>query len=287
MISIWVDSEEEAQQYLYHYTTIETLILYILPQMSLKFSSIKKTNDPEEIYDHGFTMEHDMNIEKKLEKELIDQFIPNQKKFADALSRDMKILCCTQDYIPEQIDFVRNTGRGFLKPRMWAQYSNNHKGVCLILDRKRIIEKFNNKFADQYHLSRSVIYEYNCEKIRESIEAYTLKTSELIANDIEKVVEKRKRKFEDIYYFSKHPDWRDENEYRFLIKDTSKDNPSIELDGILKGIIMGTQADELVYNAIHIMIQNFTNIPDIYKLVYFNNSYLLSPLLLDDEKNKK
>jgi len=62
MISTKINNEEDTQEYLYHYTTIETLVLYILPQKTLRFSNIRETNDPEEIYDHGFQMNDDLRF---------------------------------------------------------------------------------------------------------------------------------------------------------------------------------------------------------------------------------
>lgn len=278
MLSTWIDKEKDAEEFLYHYKTIETLLLYILPQKMLIFSDIRKTNDPEEIYDHGFQMSYDLELGIDSKDECIEEFIPNQQRFSDALRKEVKILCCSQDNCPKQFDFVRNTGRGFLKPRMWAQYSNNHKGVCLVLNRKKFIEKFNSNFHNRFHMSREIIYEFDYEKLEKSIRAYTLNTSELKGRDIEEVVADRIESFTDIYYFSKHPDWKEENEYRFLIKAKPNENPKIELDGILNSIILGTQADDLLYKPIEIMVEKFSYIPDIYKLNYFNNSYFLVPL---------
>ncbi len=283
MISTKINNEEDTQEYLYHYTTIETLVLYILPQKTLRFSNIRETNDPEEIYDHGFQMNDDLGGGMEPQDAFFAQFVTNQKRFADALRKAVKVLCCSQDSIPKQMDFPRNKGRGFIKPRMWAQYSDNHKGVCLVLDKKKFVEKFDDEFCDRYHLSRDVIYEYDYDKLEASVEAYTLYTSELKENSIEKVVENRIEKFADIYYFSKHPDWRDENEYRFLIKDTSEENPGIGLDGILKGIIVGTRADKLLYEPIRIMSQQFSVVPELYELVYINSDYFLFPMQKDNK----
>ena len=127
-------------------------------------------------------------------------------------------------------------------------------------------------------MARNIIYGFNCyEKLESWTSAYTLYASELKENGLEKVVEKRIERFADIYYFSKHPDWKEENEYRLLVRDKSNENPIIELDGILEGIVLGIQADDLLHKPIQIMIERFSAIPDIYKLHYFNQSYFLIP----------
>ena len=51
-----------------------------------------------------------------------------------------------------------------------------------------------------------------------------------------------------------------------MIKAKPNENPKIELDGILNSIILGTQADDLLYKPIEIMVEKFSYIPDIYKL---------------------
>lgn len=107
------------EEYLYHYTTVETLLFYILPQKTLRFSDIRKTNDPEEIYDHGFQLCEDVEPGPDVYGEYIREFEINQKKFADILRKEAKIRCCSQDSPPGRLEILRNNGRGYLRPRMW------------------------------------------------------------------------------------------------------------------------------------------------------------------------
>ncbi|MBO6047911.1 MAG: hypothetical protein J6P61_09245, partial [Erysipelotrichaceae bacterium] len=85
--------------YLYHYTSIETLLLYILPEKRLRFSSIKTTNDPEESYDQN-VFHGDMSLDQLNE-------------FSHILKNQARIVSLTQD----------GDYKGYEKPRMWAQYS--------------------------------------------------------------------------------------------------------------------------------------------------------------------
>lgn len=279
MFSEIIETKEEAEEFLYHYTTMETLLFYILPQKTLKFSEIRKTNDPEEIYGRGYSMKDDLEILKDpQEKEKWkDKFFINQKKFSDALQKEARILCCSQDRIPAPLEAMKGIGRGFLKPRMWAQYADNHKGICLVLDREKMVKRFNDKFKSLYHVSDEISYVINENRMEKQINAYSIYTSELKGKDIEEVVENRIKTYADIYYFTKHPDWRDENEYRFLVKNNSKEDLYIDIDGILQYIIMGTNSDDLLKETIEILTEKFLKVPELMKLLYFNGYFNLCP----------
>lgn len=282
MLSTVIFNEDDAKKYLYHYTTIEKLLLYILPQKELKFSNIRYTNDPYESYERGFHMCDDLNLMEREREIYMKVFLENQKKFADTLRNEIRIICCSKDALPQTYDVIRNSGRGFLKPRMWAQYANNNKGVCLVLNKNKLIKQFENNFKDTFHISKDIVYEFNYEMIERSYNAYTFNTSELKDSTFEQVVENKIINFSDIYYFSKHPDWKEENEYRFLVRADSGADLTLKLDGILESIILGIEAEEILSKSIDIMLNKFNELPIIYKLYYINQQYYLFPV----EKSK-
>lgn len=53
----------------------------------------------------------------------------------------LKIMCLCIDnksYFKNLDDINRFPGKGFDHPRMWAQYGENHRGICLVFDDKRL-----------------------------------------------------------------------------------------------------------------------------------------------------
>lgn len=56
MIFFDLKSQEDTERYLYHYTSVENALIYILPQKRLRFSPLNKTNDPQEASVHYFSL---------------------------------------------------------------------------------------------------------------------------------------------------------------------------------------------------------------------------------------
>ena len=49
--------------------------------------------------------------------------------------------------------------KGWARDRMWAQYADNHKGICLHLDREVLIRNFREALeADGHCLTGNVVY---------------------------------------------------------------------------------------------------------------------------------
>lgn len=98
---------------------------------SIRFSPFTEMNDPREacrrFYAESSTSD---DICCREEFKLEDSFGSNFRKKAS-------IFCASIDNSIQNPNFVMK--RGFGKPRMWAQYGENHKGACLIF-KKEILE---------------------------------------------------------------------------------------------------------------------------------------------------
>ena len=116
---------------------------------------------------------------------------------------------------------------GYRKPRMWAQYANNSSGICLVIDKSlflKAIGKLSSKY--DYCFDDNIAYE-------EKLPDFT--TSRHVKNDV--------ATYQKDLFFTKHLDWRDENEYRVvIISHEEQFNVGINLEGtncFVKGLIMG------------------------------------------------
>ena len=45
----------------------------------------------------------------------------------------------------------------FYLPRMWAQYGENHKGVCFIFDKAKLIKKITKELNNHYFIKHGKI----------------------------------------------------------------------------------------------------------------------------------
>lgn len=266
---------DKKTDYLYHYTSIENLIMYILPQRMLKLSPSNKTNDPQEISDRFFTMSDDLKL--GIENKIFDQFLANQKKFSDTLTHGIKSLCFTQDALQNNAFMppYRQIVRGFEKPRMWAQYADNQKGACLIINRNNMINEIDKQYYDCFRIYDNITY-YNKDSER-IVKAYTISTSELSKKSIQEVTNDRMKEYGDVYFFYKHSDWKDENEFRVVLRYPDKPFAYLNIDGVLEGIVLGTRFDNDLLKPIEILLEKFNKKPEIGLLVYANTYGVVPP----------
>lgn len=127
---------------LFHYTTREKALEHILPTRRLRFGRLPRTNDPREfggvwfgIAGHGGD---DEDLTARDPFELMAE--------ADELLRGkVHLLCLTEDQ-PSRRGEQPRYGTGPQRARMWAQYSENHTGVCLCFDGQRLIDAAESQF---------------------------------------------------------------------------------------------------------------------------------------------
>jgi hypothetical protein len=101
-------------RYIYHFTSSETALLYILPQLKLKLSSFLESNDPKENKTFGFwSILQDCN---DLKRDTI------KYEFERFLRENCNQLCFSTDYLEKH----RKTNfpvSGYNHPTMWAHYA--------------------------------------------------------------------------------------------------------------------------------------------------------------------
>jgi len=119
--------------FLYHYTTAQTAAYKILTAMMLRMGSFQALNDPREAKTWPFRIYfRSPKSNLRFQSTLFDEI-------STYITSKSLILYCTRDdpTVTEQDDDrVLRSGCGH--PRMWSQYADNHKGVCLVLDWKKL-----------------------------------------------------------------------------------------------------------------------------------------------------
>lgn len=122
-----------------HYTKASTCIEKILFYSSLRLSDVGRTNDPFEYIAPNLIIESTGISQSEIEDEFFEK--PGHAVHIIALYylQNLKILSfCMNDVMPKmkfEIDRL-----GFMRPRMWSQYGENHAGVCLLFSKKRITD---------------------------------------------------------------------------------------------------------------------------------------------------
>jgi hypothetical protein len=218
------DKECPPDKYLYHYTKLEIALEKIIPNQTLKLGLISATNDPRESKDWFFIPIDGRVGETPLSSELM-------KITSAGLRKGCKVLCLSSDC---------NYSKGYCLPRMWAQYTDNNRGVCLVLNKHSLIVS-----AKKQLKAKGTVY---MEKVKytahlDSHLSFSIDMQKYDAGNYESLWDEMVKKYWKHYFFKKHADWKKEQEYRIVLRDKrdiKEDIPEfLSIDGTLEAIIFG------------------------------------------------
>ena len=233
----------DTDRFIYHYTRLDTLAA-IATTRSLRLSKFIDANDPREFrpwLNHSFLTEGrglgpdnaptpaDQDAARAF-MEAIDQL--RLRTYAIAFAADQPLI----DTDPINL-MMPNEPAGFLKQRMWEQYGDKHTGACLILDRHRFDEAAGAALTDGHAQGARVRYTRDDRDLVGLTGYYRAgRPNDPYATLIAE---------QDIRLFTKDPDWRDENEYRwiYLPTDPAATKPCVPIDDAIVGLVIGSEAD--------------------------------------------
>ncbi|PQP80733.1 hypothetical protein C0Q44_26255 [Paenibacillus sp. PCH8] len=220
----------DPNKYLYHYTTSNTALQYILANAELRFSPLNKTNDPKESIDWEFNYRLDSNNRDA-------DFPPIADLFKDKLQHHCKVVCFTRDD-PKKF----NTGhsliihRGYCRPRMWAQYAENHAGICLVFDK----QKLNDSILSQLNFLGD-IYQGSI-KYKDFVgqsDAFSLDCSKILKLGAQEFFNYHTRKYLKPLIFEKQVDWKSELEYSWALISASITYEYFSIEEAICGVVLG------------------------------------------------
>jgi len=180
-----------------------------------------------------------------------ENHIDIQYKLGDEIKSTCQIIC-----------FVNNNrGEGILNAMMWAQYAQNHRGLCLEIDQDKFIEENNAEFIDFFF--ETVTYG--------SHESLFFWADRNLTKDenIKAFVKKEYKKL----FLHKSTYWERENEKRLLLFHPSQKYLSIKKS--LTGVYIGLSMPYSYRPCIDNLIDEQQTI--IYDLVYQLNKIEARP----------
>lgn len=126
----------DADKFVYHYTSAETARDFILKSWKLRLNTLEATNDPRESkaweFDFWTSGKHDLG---SYDMQQVSAW------FSNVLKSRARLACFVCDKTPLTGDHTQDILlRGLARARMWAQYADKHRGVCLVFDKARLIE---------------------------------------------------------------------------------------------------------------------------------------------------
>ncbi|MBT0563230.1 DUF2971 domain-containing protein [Riemerella anatipestifer] len=236
---------------IYHYTKLSTAIEFILPTMTLRTNFLNRMNGPKENQRWAFggvnIPYRELYPEINLNPDKNIAHFESQYQLGEDIKAKIQAIC-----------FVYSDKYyGYENEMMWAQYAENHHGICLEIDTDLFLEE--NKDINIFKFQN---VNYNPKKKNQWIDWNLKKSKE------ENIYQHIERNFEELFLSKSHY-WEKEFEKRLIIIEDDYCFLKIKksLTGIYYGLFTNHNYDK--------SIQQFIN-PEITKLykVYFEDNRL-------------
>ena len=283
--ALYID-EFDTQKYLYHYTSAETA-MKILHSNILLFGKLSNAND---------TTESKIRISFEPSRLSDKHYLAKCQAITKYLRENkdgFQLLCFSMDThvkaemrkkylkkISENEAYYDVYGRGFALPRMWAQYAQNHNGVCFVINKEKIIEKV--RMERSFFESGSVHYAdiASTYHIKEKqVDSIYNKIKNEANGDLPYLAEMKNDDFLTYNFFEKSADWSNEQEYRIIIYSSTDERQKIpNLADAVEGIVVGERIDDTHKDILRVLFEkHFKNkkisakeIRDRIKQISFN-----------------
>lgn len=226
---------------IFHYTNMRAAMEHILYEKKLRFSKSTKTNDPREYKEWDFSTYINNSVANDTSLLSVEVKI----KLGNIMRSDYKLACFCSNRSDKgsnsEIDsflFKKMGMYGYDRLRMWSQYGDEFRGVSIafsaaalenrlrdLLGQDAFIFSGHVDYVDNLHAKDLSILMLNGNELRD-------KGTDIYAND-------HVRKNIKNIFFTKHIDYRDENEYRIVFHDHEDRFEEIDITGCIKAVILG------------------------------------------------
>ena len=237
-----IEGVKNADQFLYHHTTVETAIAFILKNKSLKFGRYTGTNDPKE----AKTWDFDLGTNGTIDLGKYDM-----REVSRGLSGDLKerarVACFSKDTAPLSGNHLHDIfRRGYCKPRMWAQYASKHAGVCIVFERAKLAQLVQSQFGSRGPILAGPVTYVDRSVVRNLVrdQAYMINIDVLETVGRNRYAALHLRTHYQRLFFEKMADWRDESEWRWIVFADTADELLLDLEDSIAGVMFGEVCEE-------------------------------------------
>ena len=234
---------------LFHYTTREAALGHILPFRQLRMPSLEQMRDPLENktwFLGGAGWASQTSADEPFEATELAHLQFNL--LANEIRKSARLLALTVDadgYSPIASEF----SRGWARPRMWENYGENHRGVCLAFDRDQLVEAIATSLDAQGLLSPyHKAVEYTETGAHDLTLDHTGASGQITPQFVAGYIEEHHVEL----FFRKALDWQTEHEYRFVVTvPKGWGEVHIDWEGALKAVIVGEKLPGWQRPAVH------------------------------------
>lgn len=211
---------------LYHYTTADAAIKYILFNRRLRLSPLSTVNDLKEAKTPviPWTPSNDfegIHMKQTIVKSMFEKYT--------------KIICFSQDRI-----VMDEVIKGYNLPTMWAHYGDCNKGICLVFKKDVILEQIEKVIPLENIYKGNVKYDND---ISTNIKEFRkFKLDDFKSDTVKEIYKEYSENiFREVvpYYMIKRIDWDTESEYRIIINKYEEGYTYFDFGDALHEIIIG------------------------------------------------
>jgi len=255
----------EDDDILFHYTSSHTAINHILKDKCIRFTPFGQLKDPRESKPWSFGLlrsgPKDHAIMHKEVNTVFNDFIKKKCKILCLCSKSNEEINIEGNLIPvfRKADYTA----GFTKSRMWAQYADDHKGVCLAFSRASLNSELEVSYPNHKIYSGLMEYQYYLISF---VKAKKVDFISLIRSGGKEIVKDHIQSYHHEYFFLKLKDYERENEYRFVLVSDNDDYAYLPIESSLKAIILGIDFPKRNYKDIVELANSFNRKLELWVL---------------------
>ncbi len=221
---------------LFHYTKKDTALEKILFERKIRLGQLRYTNDPKESKRLNIGVSY--TNKKSPKKWTRAVFAETERVFKE----EWNVLCMTKN-LPKRkyqnetkSQIMMHSRYGYAHPKMWAHYGENHSGICLVFDGKKLNANIQATFKNRCKIfSGSVNYKnYGMFYTNALDDSYINKYG--LTEGVRKYFFANHQEL----FLSKHPDWESEAEFRWLIHNPENSPEYVSIEGAIKAVLVGS-----------------------------------------------
>lgn len=221
----------------FHYTKSDKAIENIIFEKRLKFSTSIGTNDPREYKDWDFNSTYNICLPNTPGNPLaeLEQLGARRRELNKIMKSEFKFACFCLN---------KPTSKGYEKMRMWAQYGGNFYGICFAFSKKALQGQLWNLLGKKRVFSGNVRY---VKDISDHDHPDRWLDGNDFSNDAREYADrylKNRGRIKRIF-FVKHIDYRDENEFRFVVRDPDNSFEDLDISDSIKAVLLGERFKEV------------------------------------------
>lgn len=231
----------------FHYTNKDVALEKILFEKKIRLGKIGYTNDPRESKERMFSVTY--NAPSSRSYPAMDRLIKIFNEANFLIANEWKVFCVSQHHPEHDLHLGETTYpffRGDCRPRMWATYAENHKGVCLKFNGSKFDQRLRKELGGKHKIFCGPVT-YDDFKSMVLSSPIDLKDINISKINSQKVFRDYFTEFWEELFLVKSKDWETEFEYRWLVNSISKFPEYVSIDGVLEGVLVGQDFPEAYF----------------------------------------